>query len=121
MASCHIPWFLDGQPFARFDGGVYVDGSFRARRDDYLRVSPRNAGAAWDADKPIVIDPADDPRAPRDFLTLRSPEGVRDLYDLGRDFARTHLIVSGQPGPPGARGPPAVYSSIASAEQQSPR
>ncbi|KAJ1615947.1 hypothetical protein T492DRAFT_1109810 [Pavlovales sp. CCMP2436] len=84
LASCHIPYFLDGRFSARYGGARWIDGSFLLRRDE-LR--------APDGTRPqLMLDPTCDPSAPRDFLRLREPQGVRDILDSGKAWARSPVV-----------------------------
>lgn len=80
LASCHIPYFLDGRFSARFRSQRWIDGSFLASRRTQYRLEGAEPAM-------LFIDPAADPTAPRDFLRLRSPEGVRAMMDSGLAYS----------------------------------
>jgi hypothetical protein len=85
LASCHIPYFMNGRFSARYGGGRWIDGSFLSSRRDLH---------APDGTMPLLmLDPACDPSAPRDFLRLRQPQGVRDILDSGKAWARSPLVL----------------------------
>jgi len=81
MASCHIPLFLDGRFTARLRGGRYIDGSFLTSRKSYRGLDGGMADAWFDASL--------DPDATNDFLRLRTPDGVRELFESGRRYAQS--------------------------------
>jgi len=88
MASVHIPFFLDGKPNAIYDGKAYVDGSFwqfvlGANSDYFL-----NKEKGVDDDNPCVVDWTKDldfyqTTKLASFLSLVSPQGLRDMMDAG--------------------------------------
>lgn len=94
MASCHIPYFLDGSPVSRISGqrGIWIDGSFLAGRGAYARGPDGER-----RDLALVLDPKDDDKAPRDFLRLRSVDGVREIYDRGTAYAEELIRMEALP------------------------
>ena len=82
LASCHIPYFLDGRFSARFRRARWIDGSFLTSRTRDFRHDDGSAPM-------LYLDPAADPNAPRDFLRLRTPEGVRAMMESGLAYARS--------------------------------
>lgn len=85
LASCHIPYFLDGHFTARFRRQRWIDGSFLASKKRGLRMD--------DGTPPLLLlDPAADPGAPRDFLRLRTPEAVRAILESGIAYSRSPQV-----------------------------
>jgi hypothetical protein len=94
-ASAHVPFFMDGKPFARTRWGWLLDGSFLhlllgARRGGLTRTT---AAAAAAAAKVVPLDPFDDPELRRagwgwrHCLALPSLEGALALVAMGRRHA----------------------------------
>jgi hypothetical protein len=84
LASSHIPFLLDWQPTARAAGKRFIDGSLRDflewKNSDLLTCS----GAAF------VVDYSQDEKlktARLDFIKLREYEEVKELMDMGYDYA----------------------------------
>eukprot|EP00565_Helicotheca_tamesis_P001547 CAMPEP_0185735814 /NCGR_PEP_ID=MMETSP1171-20130828/26257_1 /TAXON_ID=374046 /ORGANISM="Helicotheca tamensis, Strain CCMP826" /LENGTH=324 /DNA_ID=CAMNT_0028406245 /DNA_START=121 /DNA_END=1095 /DNA_ORIENTATION=+ len=90
MASVHLPWFLDGKLTSNFRDAPHVDGSFRAKPNDYF---PELNGQelSEDDDSLIILDWKADPimkGKAKDFVTLTSKEGIWGLVERGRSHAK---------------------------------
>jgi hypothetical protein len=94
-ASVHIPFFMDGRPFASIEGGLpglggardplLLDGSFLMPAESELRLSP--------AHPTLILDHGADPvltaarGGPADFVRLTTPTGIKSMMRLGYDYA----------------------------------
>mmetsp|Transcript_2312 Transcript_2312/g.3358 ORF Transcript_2312/g.3358 Transcript_2312/m.3358 type:complete len:315 (-) Transcript_2312:181-1125(-) len=87
MASVHLPWFLDGKLTSNFRQAPRIDGSFRAKTEDYF---PQVKNGQVD-DSLIILDWKSDPvmeGKTKDFIKLTSKEGIWDLLEQGRSYAQ---------------------------------
>jgi len=91
LASCHVPFFLDGNAFTSFRGTPTVDGSlmsfFTKNRANGL---PLPAGVL--PEEILWMDYWDDEvfmkRKTGNFLSLITPDGAYDMMAAGYDFMR---------------------------------
>lgn len=84
LASVHLPWFMDGQPFYRkFRNRTYIDGSWGASLRDY-HPSPEQ--------KLVVIDHKQDPIYQKkplwDFVKAVSPGSIYQMLEDGKVYAQ---------------------------------
>ncbi|CAM9782980.1 unnamed protein product [Ectocarpus sp. 6 AP-2014] len=85
MASVHIPWFMDKHFSARHRGGRFVDGSFRASRED-LSLGDDRPTVYFDYDEDEVM------AARRGkFLSLTNQEGLLFMRQRGYEHVQTML------------------------------
>lgn len=88
LASAHVPFFLDGRPFARYRGRALLDGSLH----DFIRQNNSHHLTAGDA---YVLDYAHDDELDRDgrfaFLKNVDEAGAAALMDAGAAYARRQL------------------------------
>lgn len=86
MVSVHLPWFLDGRFTTKFRSRWYIDGSFRAKTDDYLR------GCRASSQHTILLGYAQDPKYQNrglfDIVEALSPDGIWGLLADGKRYAQ---------------------------------
>jgi len=90
LASVHLPFFLDNEPFSSFRGRSYIDGSFLARPQDYHR----SEDGIPTPDKPansLIIDYNDDPvyqsQGLLAFVDAVKPAGIYKMLEDGKRYA----------------------------------
>ncbi len=95
MASVHIPLFLDGKLTTDFRSRSVIDGSFRAKPEDYHRLLKNDDRGQnlklGNSDNAIFFDWTKDPilsdRTLSDAVSVISKEGIWDLLERGRSYA----------------------------------
>jgi len=95
MASCHIPFFLDGRPFTVFRNTPAIDGSLRSMitRSRSGMPLPDSKGSAPIVPEDIIyIDYSDDKdflsSTASNFVELITPDGAWKMMEAGYDFMR---------------------------------
>lgn len=91
LASCHVPFFFDGNAFTNYRGKPTVDGSFM-----YFVTKNRFTGLPLPKDiQPedvFWVDYGDDDEFMKkisgNFLELTTPDGAHDMMVSGYDFMR---------------------------------
>jgi hypothetical protein len=86
MASCHVPMFLDGKPFASYKGEAVLDGSFW-----YFVTKNRFTGLPFPENIPteevLWVDYGDDEEFMNsingNFLGLITPEAMYEMIEAG--------------------------------------
>ncbi|EIE27184.1 hypothetical protein COCSUDRAFT_45766 [Coccomyxa subellipsoidea C-169] len=85
LASAHIPFFLDGRPFASFRNKLYIDGSVT----DFLYYD--NSELLKCNGDAFILDYTQDELLSTtrlDFVKLRNPEEIKHLIDAGYAYAQ---------------------------------
>ncbi|BDA50930.1 probable 1-acylglycerol-3-phosphate O-acyltransferase Pnpla3 [Coccomyxa sp. Obi] len=85
MASAHIPFFLDGRPFASYRGKLYIDGSVT----DFLFYD--NSELLKCNGDAFILDYTQDKLMQTtrlDFVKLRNPEEIEQLIAAGYAYAQ---------------------------------
>ncbi|CAM9280904.1 unnamed protein product [Choristocarpus tenellus] len=89
MASVHIPYFMNRRFSARFRGLRYVDGSFRASRED-LSLGPQRPTVYVDHSEDEVMS-----KQSGKFLSLTNRDGLLYMQDRGYGHVQK-MFVEGQ-------------------------
>jgi predicted acylesterase/phospholipase RssA len=94
MASVHIPFFLNGRPYTKYQGRRFVDGSLSSFVTTSERVRPLPLGLAHDIDDIYTVDYNKDvhfleQQAGTSFVSMVSPTGLYDMMDSGYAFAKS--------------------------------
>eukprot|EP01041_Mallomonas_annulata_P006810 gene6810-13796_t len=91
LASCHIPFFLDGKPFTIFRDRPTIDGSFYyfVTKDRYTGLPIPESISSEDI---FWVDYGDDEEFMKNmsgnFLSLTTPEGAYEMINSGYNFMR---------------------------------
>ena len=98
LASCHIPWYMDGGCTARFRGGHYIDSDLLPwRQSSKELILPGGAPSvrlSYGRDQRL----RDKYSKPSDILRLTSPEAVHEMLRWGESHV-DELDVAGKLGP----------------------
>ena len=84
MASCHLPFFLNGYPLKRWRGSLCIDGSLFARSEVVAQQDVLDEG-----DNAVLVNPYADPwvlERKRSFLRLTTLDGLFEMVERGREF-----------------------------------
>ena len=87
MASAHIPLLLNKRLMAHFDGQAYIDGSFFAKHQDFVRNDIRAPIIALDH----MDDPSMQDKTLLDCIRITSKADAWDMYQSGRSHAKAMM------------------------------
>ncbi|CAB9526546.1 Multicopper oxidase [Seminavis robusta] len=85
MTSVHLPWFLDGKLTANYCNQPHIDGSFLAKAPDYLPEHRRPSSILrldWNRDPALAEGEF------FDFVKVISPEGIWNILETGKVYAK---------------------------------
>jgi hypothetical protein len=91
LASCHIPWYSNGDPMESYRGTDFIDGSFW-----YFVTKNRFTGLPLpecDPEEILWVDYGDDPDfmasiGKESFLSSHSPSKVRRMVEYGYNYMK---------------------------------
>jgi len=91
MASCHVPFFLDGKAVSRYRNRSFIDGSFWPYVGQQIVYPKPPYPAVYDESEIYYIDWTLDEefrkrQSKTTFVSLITPEGLRDMMNSGYAF-----------------------------------